>query len=255
MEEAARLKAELTRRSKETLRLYEPLPKVLDWHKSEARIRLLAGGNRAGKTTCGAVEVGWWATETHPFLTTPTQPKILCVENQWALVGDPMWAKLAKQGGVKLPGTKSRTPPILPKRLIEHISWTDKGHEIPSLVQLRNGTSLTFKSCDSGREKFEGAEFDLVWCDEEMADTLVFQEIIRSLIDRGGKLISTFTPLARGRPMLMLHEMAEDPDAASMSSRRSSRSTTTPTSTRPRARHSSTPSPRTTAPPESTGST
>lgn len=213
IEEASAIGAELKRRRAEALVQYKPLLKVEAWHKARESVRLLAGGNRSGKTTAGAVEVGWWGTETHPYRNTPSEAKILCTGNVWAHVGDPMWAKLAKPGGVKLPGQRRKSPPILPPRVIDGISWLDKAHEIPSLVKLITGATLTFKSCDSGRTKFEGDEFDLAWVDEELADTLVFQEIVRSLIDRGGDLICTFTPLARGRPMMELHEMAHADDS------------------------------------------
>ena len=211
MARAIRLKAEMTRRSQETLARYTPLPKILPFHQAPHRVRCLFGGNRAGKTTAGAIELGWYATRTHPYRETPENAKILCVENTWSLIGDPMWAKLSHPGGVKLEGR--RTAPILPSRLIAHISWQDKGKEWPEYVVLKTGATLAFKPCEAGRTKFEGSEYDFVWCDEEMSDNLVFQEIIRSLIDRGGALISTATPLARGRPLMALHEMADDPNS------------------------------------------
>jgi hypothetical protein len=213
LDDAIRCKAELLSRSRETLRAYEPLPKVLKWHKAKARIRTLFGGNRAGKTTSGAIEVGWYATHTHPYRKTPDKAKILCVEDTWSLIADPMWRKLAHPGGLKTKSRGRNTPPILPPRIIDHISWLNKGLEQPEKVFLKNGATITFKPCEAGRKKFEGAENDLVWLDEELSDTGVFQEIIRSLVDSGGDLISTATPLARGRPLLMLHDMSTDPDS------------------------------------------
>ncbi|MHC4250992.1 MAG: hypothetical protein ACYS9X_17870, partial [Planctomycetota bacterium] len=53
-------------------------------------------------------------------------------------------------------------------------------------------------------------EYDGVWIDEELADSLVFTEIQRGLVDRGGRLWWTATPLARSRAMLELHEEAND---------------------------------------------
>ncbi|GAF78568.1 unnamed protein product, partial [marine sediment metagenome] len=205
----ATLKAELTRRGKEALANYKPFPKAIPWHSALERFRILLGGNRAGKTTIGAVEAAWWATGTHPFQKVPSPCKGLCVENTWSLVGDPMWKKLAEDKGLKT-AEKKAAPPILAKRFIESIAWTSKQLSIPSRVTLKNGSTIDFKSGDAGRTAFEGAEYDWVWIDEELADSLVFTEIQRGLVDRGGHLWWTATPLARSRAMLDLHEEAND---------------------------------------------
>jgi hypothetical protein len=132
------------------------------------------------------------------------------VENTWSLIGDPMWRKLSKPRGLK---GESKDEPILAARHIENVAWMNKQLEIPQRVTLKNGSTIDFKSGEAGREAFEGAEYDGVWIDEELADSLVFQEIQRGLIDRGGKLWWTATPLARSRSMLELHEDAHDPEA------------------------------------------
>lgn len=172
--------------------------------------RLLDGGNRSGKTTAGAIEVGWRGTHSHPYLSTPKPCKILCVENTWTLVGDPMWAKLSGVNGLKM---GPETPPILPPRVIESVSYENKGMNIPKRVTTIYGDTIDFKSADSGREKFEGGEWDFVWIDEEMPDPLIFDEIQRGLVDRGGSGIWTFTPLARSLKALQMHEDANDPDS------------------------------------------
>jgi phage terminase large subunit-like protein len=208
--ELAEIEAELGARGGEALAQYKPLPKLEGWHKSDAMFRILIGGNRAGKTTCGAVEASWWATGEHPYLDTPCPCKILATENTWALVADPMWIKLSQPRGLKLVG---ESQPILPSRLIRSVAYENKALGIPKKVTLTNGSTIDFKSSDAGREKFEGAEYDLVWIDEEMANPLIFQEIQRGLVDRGGKLIWTATPLARSRATLDLHEAAHDSES------------------------------------------
>lgn len=180
------------------------------FHRSQARIRVYRGGNRAGKTTAGAVEVGWWATGQHPYLKTHDKPRILCVANDWSMVGSPMWEKLSEPGGVKVAGKGSRTPPILPKRMISELAWEDRANNVPNLCVLSNGTRITFRSCASGRSKFQGTEFDLVWIDEELEAYDIYEEIRRAMIDRGGKMIWTATPLARARPLIALHEAASE---------------------------------------------
>jgi hypothetical protein len=165
--------------------------------------------HNSGKTTAGAVEAAWWSTNTHPYQDTPKKCKGLCVENTWSLIGDPMWKKLAEDKGLKT-AEKKTAPPILAKRHIESVAWTSKQLSIPSRLTLKNGSTIDFKSGDAGRTAFEGAEYDWVWIDEELADSLVFTEIQRGLVDRGGHLWWTATPLARSRAMLDLHEEAND---------------------------------------------
>ena len=203
---------ELRKRDKEAAHRYVPLPALAEAHKSDAFARLVLGGNRSGKTTWGAMEVRWWATETHPWLKTPSQAKILCVENTWSLIGDPLWTKLSGRGGLKL-AAGADTDPILPAREINEVVWEKSGQEIPRRVKLKSGSVIDFQSADAGREKFEGREYDLVWIDEELADEAVFQEIVRGLVDRSGRLIWTATPLARGIPLFKLYHMAQDPQA------------------------------------------
>lgn len=207
---ATQVGAELRRRSREALKQYEPLPKLEEWHRSNARVRLCRGGNRSGKTTAGAVETSWWVLGTHPYLDVPEPCTALCVGNDWGLVGNPMWKKLAEKG--QLEGEAGEAP-ILPERAIQNISWLDKGRRVPQRVELRNGSVIDFKSCEAKERKFMGASYDFAWIDEELADELVYQEILRGLIDREGRLIWTATPLARARPLIDLHNMAGDPES------------------------------------------
>ena len=41
--------------------------KQLAFHKCLCRNRWVFGGNRSGKTECGAVEAVWWARGIHPY--------------------------------------------------------------------------------------------------------------------------------------------------------------------------------------------
>ncbi len=57
------------------------------------------------------------------------------------------------------------------------------------------GTSkVAFKSCDQGREKFQGASLDFVWFDEEPPKD-VYDECRMRVIDRVGDIWGTMTPL------------------------------------------------------------
>ena len=55
-------------------------------------------------------------------------------------------------------------------------------------------SKLGFKSCDQGREKFQGASLDFVWFDEEPPRDIYIECKMR-LLDRRGEIFGTMTPL------------------------------------------------------------
>lgn len=57
-----------------------------------------------------------------------------------------------------------------------------------------DGSVLTGKSADSGREKFQSASVDLVWIDEE-CESEVYDECYQRTSDCAGKILLTLTPL------------------------------------------------------------
>lgn len=68
--EILRIERELAARAKEPLRNYNRERthlKQMEFHRSERRNRWVFGGNRSGKTECGAVESVWLALGEHPF--------------------------------------------------------------------------------------------------------------------------------------------------------------------------------------------
>jgi phage terminase large subunit-like protein len=57
------------------------------------------------------------------------------------------------------------------------------------------GTSiLQFKSYDQGRKKFQGTSKEWIWLDEEPPRD-VYDECRTRIMDCGGRMVSTFTPL------------------------------------------------------------
>ena len=69
---------------------------------------------------------------------------------------------------------------------------------IIDFIRVKNvfgGSSVIgFKSCDQGREKFQGASLDFVWFDEEPPED-VYRECRMRVFDRRGDLFGTMTPL------------------------------------------------------------
>ena len=165
--------------------------KQMEFHKCKKRNRWVFGGNRSGKTECGAVEVVWWARGIHPFrknrkevcgwVVSPTyevqrevsQNKILSyLRPEWIVdVTMQSGKKSSPDGGV-----------------IDYIT----------VKNIFGGVSrIGFKSADQGREKFQGASLDFVWFDEEPPQD-VYQECLMRVMDRKGDIWGTMTPL-KGR--------------------------------------------------------
>ena len=91
----------------------------------------------------------------------------------------------------------------LPASCIEKIVMVSGGQDSAEngiidfiLVKSRvGGTSrIGFKSCDQGREKFQGASLDFVWFDEEPPFD-IYLECKMRVLDRCGDIFGTMTPL------------------------------------------------------------
>lgn len=153
------------------------------WAAASHRFRVFRAGNRTGKTTVGGWDTAAAALGVHPAF--PHKPPL----NIWAsaldreLIGEVLWPALKRW---------------IPPHEIADVSWhRKKPPEIPVSLTLRNGTTISFKSADSGREKYQGKQLDLVWTDEEHPPDIM-KEIEARLLDSGGSLIVTCTPLLRG---------------------------------------------------------
>jgi phage terminase large subunit-like protein len=187
--EAQTLITELERRYKvDKLKYYKPHPKQEMFHRCKKRNRWALGGNRTGKTECGAVELVWMARGIHPFrhITRPmdlwavsltnevqrdvAQQKVLSYLN-------PAWIK-----GVKM--REGRTD--------------DPAHGVIDFIlveSVHGGNSVIgFKSCDQGRERFQGTSKDGIWFDEEPPKEIYTECLMRTL-DCQGEIWGTMTPL------------------------------------------------------------
>ena len=162
--------------------------KQLDFHKCNKKNRWVFGGNRSGKTECGAVETVWLATGTHPF--KENKKNISC----WVV-------SLSSQ--VQRDVAQSKILYYLNPDLIVDIVMSQGKKEAPYLgvidtIIVKNamgGTSkIGFKSCDQGREKFQGTSLDFVWFDEEPPFD-VYLECKMRVLDKCGQIFGTMTPL------------------------------------------------------------
>lgn len=162
--------------------------KQMQFHKCLAANRWVFGGNRTGKTECGAVETVWLARGIHPYR-----------ENRPNACG---WV-VSVSSQVQRDVAQAKILHYLDKNWIEEIVMTTGRKDsiengVIDYILVKNvfgGLSkIGFKSCEAGREKFQGASLDFVWFDEEPPEDIYFECKMR-VFDRRGFIFGTMTPL------------------------------------------------------------
>ena len=162
--------------------------KQLAFHKCKKRNRWVFGGNRSGKTECGAAECAYMARGIHPYR-----------ENRKNACG---WVvSLSTQ--VQRDVAQKKILHYLRRDWIDGIVMLSGRKDSPEdgvidFIRVKNvfgGISVIgFKSCDQGREKFQGTSLDFVWFDEEPPKD-IYEECRMRVIDKKGDLFGTMTPL------------------------------------------------------------
>lgn len=162
--------------------------KQLEFHKCQKRNRWVFGGNRSGKTECGAVEAVWMARGIHPYR-----------ENRANVEG---WVVSLSQGVQREVAQRKVLKYLNPDWIVDvtmssgRADTPDRG--IIDCITVKNvfgGLSrIVFKSCEMGRAKFQGASLDFVWFDEEPPEDIYYECLMR-VADRKGDIFGTMTPL------------------------------------------------------------
>lgn len=213
----------------EALRLFRPLPHQVAIHSSGCKRLVIRGGNRSGKTVNGAVKAAR-RVEAPPQPGEKGRGLVVSLDNR--LLAKNCYAKLFEPGAFRVCKEcdqvqhacscgpteaevfrlRSRpAPPLVPPRLVKRFVWLEKGRRILDFVELRNGWGIEFRSCESGREKFQGEDWDWAWIDEEGgSDESIMLEIERGLLENDGDLWWTATPLAAGVKLLEYAEAARE---------------------------------------------
>lgn len=161
--------------------------KQIAFHKCKKRNRWVFGGNRSGKTECGAVEVVYLACGNHPYKKNK-------LTSGWVV-------SLSRQ--VQRDVAQRKILEYLPASCIEKIVMVSGGQDSAEngiidfiLVRSQVGgiSKIGFKSCDQGREKFQGTSLDYVWFDEEPSYD-IYLECKMRVLDKCGEIFGTMTPL------------------------------------------------------------
>ena len=181
-----------TRDKYDTLSRYNTGDKVhlkqLAFHRSKKRNRWVFGGNRSGKTECGAVEAVWLARGIHPYR-----------ENRDNVFGWVVSVSYEVQRDVAQSKILHYLNPEWIADIVMHVGTkSNPSIGIIDTIVIKNvfgGLSrIGFKSADQGREKFQGASLDFVWFDEEPPYD-IYQECKMRVLDKKGDLFGTMTPL------------------------------------------------------------
>lgn len=162
--------------------------KQLAFHRSEKRNRWVFGGNRSGKTECGAVEAVWLARGIHPY--KKNKPNVF----GWVVSLSTQVQRDVAQ--------KKILHYLRPDRIADIVMQSGRKDSpetgVVDQIIVKNafgGTSVIgFKSCDQGREKFQGSSLDFVWFDEEPPQD-IYEECVMRVLDREGMIFGTMTPL------------------------------------------------------------
>lgn len=162
--------------------------KQVAFHKCQARNRWVFGGNRSGKTECGAVETVWLARGVHPYRENKGNVQCWVVSLTKQVQRDVAQAKILHY---------LRDDQII-KIVMASGRADSPDHGIIDFILVKNEVGgvgkIGFRSCDQGREKFQGASLDFVWFDEE-PPLDIYQECRMRVLDRCGILFGTMTPL------------------------------------------------------------
>ena len=188
------------RKSHNRLIDYAPYAKQLEFHNagSQYRERLFCGGNRVGKTECGAAELAIHLTGNYP--------------SWWhgRVFDKPIRAWAAGITGestrdvvqAKLLGPPDRREDwgtgMIPKASFGDI-MTGRGiANAIDMMTVRHSSggwsSLAFKSYEKGREKWQGAALEVIWMDEE-CDISLYTEALTRTNETKGIVFTTCTPL------------------------------------------------------------
>ncbi|HHU43794.1 MAG: phage terminase large subunit [Bacillota bacterium] len=162
--------------------------KQIAFHSSQKKNRWVFGGNRSGKTECGAVEAIWLARGTHPYRQNKKNTFGWVVSVSYEVQRDVAQSKILHY----------LNPEWIQDIVMQSGSKSFPANGIIDTIVIKNAfggvSKIGFKSADQGREKFQGASLDFVWFDEEPPRD-IYEECVMRVMDKQGDIFGTMTPL------------------------------------------------------------
>ena len=158
---------------------YKPHEGQLPFHLSVAKIRGIFGGNRSGKTEAGAAETALFSVNSQKYRPRPIRKdiKILVGSESNEYNRDIIVPKLRKW----IPKANILKEVRIQRGFVDF--WT-----------LPNDGTIKFKNYEQEADKWAGDDYDLIWLDEEPPSE-IWKECLLRIIDRGGSIILTMTPI------------------------------------------------------------
>ncbi len=195
-------------RRENKLKYFQPYP----WQKEifEASSvygeRFLIAGNRVGKSEAAAYEVAIHATGDYPDWWTGYRykkpPLIWCSGVTNESLRDITQKKLLGGVGEDVYGTGFIPKDRLSKPAMRQCGIAGVVESVKVKHKSGGYSDIVWKSYEQGWQKFQGAEVDLAWLDEDPDDEQLFTEVLTRLITVKGLLLVTFTPLLGMTPLL-----------------------------------------------------
>lgn len=182
------------------LEFFKPYPKQLEFFAlgKDKRERLLTAGNQQGKTEAGAAEMAYHATGLYPEWWPGrrwNRPIMAwaCGETSLVVRGT-VQLKLCGAPGVKVEYGAG----LIPRHLLVDCSLARGITDAYDTIQIKHATggvsTISFKSYEQGREKFQGETLDIIWDDEE-PDAIIYNEQLARLGPKQGMIYTTFTSM------------------------------------------------------------
>ena len=141
--------------------------------------RVACGANRIGKSRLGAFETSLIVTGKHPRYKTPA------TGIAWVVGPDSKLLEAIEKPYFDM---------FMPSRWLKEGKWNGK-HQYWVFKSEGREWQVWFKSCDSGRQKFQGDKIDYAWVDEEPLRAGIFSELEMRLVDNRGIWLMTATPV------------------------------------------------------------
>lgn len=221
LEQQAAALAELSKRKQSfPLFYYEPIPKLVPFHRSRARIRMNAGSNRSSKSHSIVAELCAYALGYRPWIlrklgrACPTEPwkrpadlpeEAICVNGMGVRVQVPNTVLVVTGLQAKRGIGETLYPKIIellgPEGgpVIKKIYW---GHgNVPETILLRDGSQIIFASAQQKGLSFESTNHTAYFVDEPIPKR-VYTGIRRGSVDQFAPISFAFTPLGANAPWM-----------------------------------------------------
>nr|BDD47857.1 DNA packaging protein [Burkholderiaceae bacterium] len=177
------------------LRFYKPYPVQRKFHNSTSRERLFMAGNQIGKTFCSANEIAYHLTGLYPAWWIGRKFDAPTVGWAAGVTGESTRDTLQR---LLLGRTGQLGTGAIPAKLIESVSSGRGVADSVDTVMIRHKggglSQLSFKSYQTGREKWQGETLHFVAFDEEPPMDIYTEGLTRTNATQGITWI-TFTPL------------------------------------------------------------